>query len=68
MPGDIADFAAALGSFADSAEWQARLAQGALEARDSLRIERMVEQFDAAVCTTIARRRDVRSLDPMPAE
>jgi glycosyltransferase involved in cell wall biosynthesis len=68
VPGDIGDFAATLGSFADSAEWQARLAQGALEAREGLGIERMVVQFDRAVCATIARRRGVRSLDPMPAE
>jgi len=68
VPGDIGDFAAALAGFADSAEAQARLSQGALASRDALRIETMVEQFDAAVCATIARRRGAQRLDPMPAK
>jgi glycosyltransferase involved in cell wall biosynthesis len=56
VAGGAAEFAAALARFAASPEAQARLGAGALVARDALRIETMVEQFDAGVCQTIARR------------
>jgi glycosyltransferase involved in cell wall biosynthesis len=57
VPGDIAEFAAALGDFADSPEWQARLAAGALKAGEVLSLEAMADRFDAAILATIARRR-----------
>jgi glycosyltransferase involved in cell wall biosynthesis len=57
VPGDIADFAATLGDFADSPEWQARLAAGALKAGELLSLEAMADRFDAAILATIARRR-----------
>lgn len=57
-------FAAALATFADSPERQARLVAGAFKARDALRIETMVEQFDAGVCQTIARRRGATRVKP----
>jgi glycosyltransferase involved in cell wall biosynthesis len=55
VPSGVAEFAAVLGRFADSAEWQARLAEGALRSREPLRMEVMAENFDEAVRTTIAR-------------
>lgn len=57
VAGGAEEFAAALARFADSAQQQARLADGALEARAALRIETMVEQFDRGVRLTLARRR-----------
>jgi glycosyltransferase involved in cell wall biosynthesis len=57
VPGDIADFAAALGAFADSPERQARLAAGALKAGEVLSLEAMADRFEAAILATIARRR-----------
>ncbi len=57
VAGAAEEFAAALAAFANSAEQQANLAAGALKARAALRIETMVEQFDAGVCRTLARRR-----------
>lgn len=57
VPGDIDDFAMALARFADDAEWQARLAVGALATRDGLRMEDMAARFDEAVRATVARRR-----------
>jgi glycosyltransferase involved in cell wall biosynthesis len=56
VPGDLDHFAAALARFADDAEWQARLAQGALETRDRLRMDDMAARFDEAVRITTARR------------
>src|SRR3984957_1474870 len=38
VPGDLDDFAATLARLADDAEWQERLAQGALKTRDTLRM------------------------------
>jgi glycosyltransferase involved in cell wall biosynthesis len=55
IPGDMDQFAATLGRFADDAEWQDRLAQGALAARDSLSMESMAERFDEATRATVAR-------------
>jgi glycosyltransferase involved in cell wall biosynthesis len=60
VPGELDDFAATLARFADSPEWQARLAQGALEARDALRMDSMAERFDEAVRVTVERRRAPR--------
>jgi len=63
VPGEIDAFAATLARFADDPDWQARLSQGALEAREAFRIEAMVKHFDDAVCTTIARRQEPRHLE-----
>jgi glycosyltransferase involved in cell wall biosynthesis len=60
VPGGIEAFAEMLVRFADDPAWQARLAAGALQAREGLRIEAMVERFDEAVGTTIARRASPR--------
>lgn len=61
VPGDIGDFATTLARFADSPEWQTRLSEGALQARDALRMDSMAERFDEAVRATVngknARRR-----------
>lgn len=67
VPGGIEQFAAALGSFADDPARQARLAEAALQTRDALHIEAMVEQFDKAVCATIARRRGAAQFMPTAA-
>ena len=60
VPGELDDFAATLARFADDPDWQARLAQGALEARDALRMDSMAERFDEAVRVTVERRRAPR--------
>ena len=57
VPGDLGAFAATLGRFADDEAWQARLAQGALETRDALRMDDMAARFDEAVTNTVERRR-----------
>jgi glycosyltransferase involved in cell wall biosynthesis len=56
VSGDLDALAATLGCFADSPEWQARLAEGALQTREGLRLEDMADRFDEAARTTIARR------------
>jgi glycosyltransferase involved in cell wall biosynthesis len=56
VPGDLDDFAATLARFADDAEWQARLAAGALRTRDSLRMDDMAARFDEATRITVMRR------------
>jgi glycosyltransferase involved in cell wall biosynthesis len=56
VAGDMDAFARTLARFADDAEWQARLANGALETRDGLRMDAMAERFDEAVRMTVARR------------
>jgi glycosyltransferase involved in cell wall biosynthesis len=56
VSGDMDAFAATLARFADQAEWQTRLAQGALATRDALRMDSMAERFDEAVRVTAARR------------
>jgi glycosyltransferase involved in cell wall biosynthesis len=56
VPGDLGEFAATLARFADDEAWQARLAQGALETRDGLRMDDMAARFDEAVSMTVARR------------
>jgi glycosyltransferase involved in cell wall biosynthesis len=65
--GGIGELAAVLARLADSAEWQARLAEGALRSREALRIEVMAENLDQAVRTTIARRRATSGNRQMPA-
>jgi glycosyltransferase involved in cell wall biosynthesis len=62
VPGDLDAFAATLARFADDDNWQRRLAQGALETRDELRMEDMAERFDEAVRVTVARRQTPRSV------
>ena len=62
VPGDLDAFAATLARFADDPDWQARLAQGAVETRDGLRMDDMVARFDEAVRLTTARRRSSRPL------
>jgi glycosyltransferase involved in cell wall biosynthesis len=69
VPGDLDNFAETLARFADSDEWQARLAQGALEAREALRMDSMAERFDEAVRVTVERkqpRRLVGAARPQP--
>ncbi|HEV2185765.1 MAG TPA: glycosyltransferase family 4 protein, partial [Stellaceae bacterium] len=61
-PGDLDAFAATLARFADSDEWQARLAQGALAAREALRMDSMAERFDEATRITVERRQARRRL------
>jgi glycosyltransferase involved in cell wall biosynthesis len=68
VPGEIGRFAETLAGFADDPEWQARLSQGALEAREDFRIENMVRRFDDAVCATVARRRQKQPVAARTAE
>jgi glycosyltransferase involved in cell wall biosynthesis len=62
VPGDIDDFAATLARFADSPEWQTRLSEGALQAREALRMDSMAERFDEAVRTTVDGKNSRRRL------
>src|SRR5580704_13959725 len=62
VPGDLDAFAATLARLADSPEWQARLSDGALRAREALRMDSMAERFDEAVRTTVARKKSRRRL------
>jgi len=62
VPGDLDEFAATLGRLADSPQWQARLAQGALETRDGLRMDDMAARFDEATRATVDRLRAPRGL------
>jgi glycosyltransferase involved in cell wall biosynthesis len=62
VEGDIDAFAAALARFADDAEWQTRLAEGALRAADALRMEDMAARFDEATRITVERLRTGRPL------
>jgi glycosyltransferase involved in cell wall biosynthesis len=62
VPGDLDEFAAILARFADDEAWQARLAQGALETRDGLRMDDMAARFDEAVSVTVARRHTRNSM------
>jgi len=55
IEGGIDEFAEELARFANSPDWQQRLADGALRARDEFRIERMAERFDEAVQLTVAQ-------------
>lgn len=57
VSGDLRDFAATVARFADNPEWQARLAEGALETRDGLRMDDMAERFDEATRSTVDRLR-----------
>ena len=67
VPGDMDAFAATLARLADSPEWQVRLAQGALETRDALRMDDMAARFDEAVTVTVDRRGANRQFDiPQP--
>jgi glycosyltransferase involved in cell wall biosynthesis len=68
VPGDLDEFAATLARFADDEAWQARLAQGALETRDGLRMDDMAARFDEAVTKTVERRHPQRSLNPASAQ
>lgn len=63
VPGDLDDFAATLARLADSPEWQARLAAGALQAREALRMDSMAERFDEAVQVTVARKNSRPQID-----
>ncbi|HTQ33509.1 MAG TPA: glycosyltransferase family 4 protein [Stellaceae bacterium] len=56
VAGDLDAFAATLARLADDDSWQSRLAQGALESRDGLRMDDMAARFDEAVRLTVARR------------
>jgi glycosyltransferase involved in cell wall biosynthesis len=62
IPGDMNEFAATLGRFADDPDWQSRLARGALATRDALRMDDMAARFDEAVRVTVARRRSPRQV------
>ena len=57
VPGDMDAFAGTLARLADDDAWQARLAQGALETRDGLRMDDMASRFDEAVRATVDRKR-----------
>jgi glycosyltransferase involved in cell wall biosynthesis len=65
IPGDMDEFAGTLARLADDDSWQARLAQGALESRDGLRMDDMAARFDEAVRITVDRRQAPRRL-PVP--
>jgi glycosyltransferase involved in cell wall biosynthesis len=56
VPGDLDQFAATLARFADSDEWQARLSQGTMQAREGLRMDSMAERFDEATRITVERK------------
>jgi glycosyltransferase involved in cell wall biosynthesis len=56
VPGDLDDFAATLARLADSPEWQTRLSEGALQAREALRMDSMAERFDEAARITVERK------------
>jgi glycosyltransferase involved in cell wall biosynthesis len=69
VPGDLDAFAATLARFADSPEWQARLREGALRAREALRMDCMADRFDEAVRITVDRkqpRRHAGVVHPQP--
>ena len=68
VSGEVPRFAETLVRFADDPEWQARLSQGALEAREDFRIETMVRRFDDAICATVARRHEGRRAGAPVAE
>ena len=55
IEGDIDTFAATLARFVASPDWQRELSDGALQSRDGLRLEHMVQQFDDAVNTIVDR-------------
>jgi len=59
IDGDINTFVATLARFVASPEWQRQLSDGALRSREGLRLEHMVQQFDDAVKTIIARTGDM---------
>ena len=65
IPGDMDAFAGTLARLADDEAWQARLARGALETREGLRMDDMAARFDEAVRVTVDRRQSRRHL-PMP--
>ena len=56
VAGDMDAFAATLARLADDDAWQARLAQGALQSREGLRMDDMAARFDEAVRVTVGRR------------
>jgi glycosyltransferase involved in cell wall biosynthesis len=62
VPGDLDQFAVTLARFADSPEWQARLREGALQAREALRMDSMAERFDEATRITVERKQARRRL------
>jgi len=68
IAGDMSEFAATLARFADDAEWQARLAAGALATRDGLRMDDMASRFDEAVRATVARLHSARRLGIVQAQ
>jgi len=55
VPGDMEDFAHVLARFVDAPEIQQKLAAGALESREELHLDHMVERFDQAVAATVRR-------------
>jgi glycosyltransferase involved in cell wall biosynthesis len=65
IPGDMDEFAGTLARLADDEGWQARLAQGALETRDGLRMDDMAARFNEAVRVTVDRRQSQGRL-PVP--
>jgi glycosyltransferase involved in cell wall biosynthesis len=52
VPGDFADFAAAVTGFIDSRERREELAAAALSSRQDLTVQAMVDAFHGAVCKT----------------
>jgi glycosyltransferase involved in cell wall biosynthesis len=59
IDGDMETFVATLSRFVASPEWQRQLSDGALRSREGLRLEHMVQQFDDAVKTVMARTGDM---------
>ena len=68
VPGDLDDFAATLARLADSPGWQTHLSEGALQAREALRMDSMAERFDEAARITVERKNSHGPLGVAPPQ